>query len=229
MKILIVDDEPNVVELVDYNLKLHGFTTDIAYDGRVALDKVKYQSYDLVILDQMIPMVSGIEILKSIRDNKDTKDLPVLMLTAKNDEADVVQALNFGADDYITKPFRVHEMIARVKSILRRTSSASSGGARYVFDDFEINEDTFEVLVQHQPVKFTTKEFRLLLYMIQNPNRVIRREQLLNDVWGYDYLGESRTVDVHILNVRKKIEPNPKYPKYLVTIIGEGYKFIQEK
>jgi two-component system, OmpR family, alkaline phosphatase synthesis response regulator PhoP len=229
VKILIVDDEPNVVELVDYNLKLHGFTTDIAYDGRVALEKIKHQSFDLVILDQMIPLVSGIELLKSIRDNKDTKDLPVLMLTAKNDEADVVQALNFGADDYITKPFRVHEMIARVKSILRRTSNASGGGARYVFDDFEIIEDTFEVLVQNKPVKFTTKEFRLLLYMIQNPNRVIRREQLLNDVWGYDYLGESRTVDVHILNVRKKIEPNPKYPKYLVTIIGEGYKFIQEK
>jgi two-component system, OmpR family, alkaline phosphatase synthesis response regulator PhoP len=229
VKILIVDDEPNVVELVDYNLKLHGFTTDIAYDGRVALEKIKHQSFDLVILDQMIPMVSGIELLKSIRDNKDTKDLPVLMLTAKNDEADVVQALNFGADDYITKPFRVHEMIARVKSILRRTSTSLGGGARFVFEDFEIIEDTFEVLVQNKPVKFTTKEFRLLLYMIQNPNRVIRREQLLNDVWGYDYLGESRTVDVHILNVRKKIEPNPKYPKYLVTIIGEGYKFIQEK
>jgi len=229
VRILIVDDEPNVVELVDYNLKLHGFTTDIAYDGRVASQKIKDQSFDLIILDQMIPLVSGIELLKSIRENKETQNIPVLMLTAKNDEADVVQALNFGADDYITKPFRVHEMIARVKSILRRSTSVSSGGGRYAFEDFEINEDTFEVIVQGEFVKFTTKEFRLLLYMIQNPNRVIRREQLLNDVWGYDYLGESRTVDVHILNVRKKIEPNPKYPKYLVTIIGEGYKFIQEK
>ncbi len=229
MRILIVDDEPNVVELVNYNLKLNGFTTDTAYDGRVASQKIKDQSFDLIILDQMIPLVSGIELLKSIRENKDTQHIPVLMLTAKSDEADVVQALNFGADDYITKPFRVHEMIARVKSILRRTTALSVGSARYVFEDFELNEDTFEVTVQGEFVKFTTKEFRLLLYMIQNSNRVIRREQLLNDVWGYDYLGESRTVDVHILNVRKKIEPNPKYPKYLVTIIGEGYKFIQEK
>jgi two-component system alkaline phosphatase synthesis response regulator PhoP len=229
VRILIVDDEPNVVELVDYNLKLHGFTTDIAYDGRVASQKIKDQSFDLVILDQMIPLVSGIELLKSIRENKETQNIPVLMLTAKNDEADVVQALNFGADDYIMKPFRVHEMIARVKSILRRSSSTTIGTGHYVFEDFELNEDTFEVIVQGEFVKFTTKEFRLLLYMIQNPNRVIRREQLLNDVWGYDYLGESRTVDVHVLNVRKKIEPNPKNPKYLVTIIGEGYKFIQEK
>jgi len=215
--------------LVDYNLKLHGFTTDIAYDGRVASQKIKDQSFDLIILDQMIPLVSGIELLKSIRENKETQNIPVLMLTAKNDEADVVQALNFGADDYITKPFRVQEMIARVKSIIRRSSSTTVGTGHYVFEDFELNEDTFEVTVQGELVKFTTKEFRLLLYMIQNPNRVVRREQLLNDVWGYDYLGESRTVDVHVLNVRKKIEPNPKYPKYLVTIIGEGYKFIQEK
>jgi Response regulators consisting of a CheY-like receiver domain and a winged-helix DNA-binding domain len=228
VKILIVDDEPNVVELVDYNLKLNGFTTDTAFDGRTAMQKIKEGSYDLVILDQMLPLVSGIEVLKSIREHKDLNTTPVLMLTAKSEEGDVVQALNFGADDYITKPFRVHEMIARVKSILRRSSTSSSGGAAYKFADFEINEDRFEVLVSGKPVRFTTKEFRLLLFMIQNPNRVIRREQLLNDVWGYDYLGESRTVDVHVLNVRKKIEPNPKNPKYLVTIIGEGYKFIQE-
>ncbi len=228
MKILIVDDEPNVVELVNYNLKLNGFTTDIANDGRTAIQKIKDGAFDLVILDQMLPVVSGIEVLKTIREDKQLSSTPVLMLTAKSEEADVVQALNFGADDYITKPFRVHEMIARVKSILRR-SSTSTGGGTYKFADFEINEDKFEVLVRNVPVRFTTKEFRLLLFMIQNPNRVIRREQLLNDVWGYDYLGESRTVDVHVLNVRKKIEPNPKNPKYLVTIIGEGYKFIQEK
>lgn len=228
MKILIVDDEPNVVELVNYNLKLNGFTTDIANDGRTAIQKIKDGAFDLVILDQMLPVFSGIEVLKTIREDKQLSSTPVLMLTAKSEEADVVQALNFGADDYITKPFRVHEMIARVKSILRR-SSTSTGGGTYKFADFEINEDKFEVLVRNVPVRFTTKEFRLLLFMIQNPNRVIRREQLLNDVWGYDYLGESRTVDVHVLNVRKKIEPNPKNPKYLVTIIGEGYKFIQEK
>lgn len=210
MKILIVDDEPNVVELVDYNLKLNGFTTDTAFDGRTAMQKIKEGSYDLVILDQMLPLVSGIEVLKSIREHKDLNTTPVLMLTAKSEEGDVVQALNFGADDYITKPFRVHEMIARVKSILRRSSTSSSGGAAYKFADFEINEDRFEVLVSGKPVRFTTKEFRLLLFMIQNPNRVIRREQLLNDVWGYDYLGESRTVDVHVLNVRKKLNQTLK-------------------
>jgi two-component system alkaline phosphatase synthesis response regulator PhoP len=229
VKILIVDDEPNVLELVNYNLKLNGFSTDIASDGRTAIQKIKEGAFDLVILDQMLPLVSGIEVLKMIREHKDLSNTPVLMLTAKSEEADVVQALNFGADDYITKPFRVHEMIARVKSILRRSSSTVPGGGHYKFADFEINEDKFEVIVRGLPVRFTTKEFRLLLFMIQNPNRVIRREQLLNDVWGYDYLGESRTVDVHVLNVRKKIEPNPKNPKYLVTIIGEGYKFNQEK
>ena len=229
MKILIVDDEPNVLELVNYNLKLNGFSTDIASDGRTAIQKIKEGAFDLVILDQMLPLVSGIEVLKMIREHKDLSNTPVLMLTAKSEEADVVQALNFGADDYITKPFRVHEMIARVKSILRRSSSTVPGGGHYKFADFEINEDKFEVIVRGLPVRFTTKEFRLLLFMIQNPNRVIHREQLLNDVWGYDYLGESRTVDVHVLNVRKKIEPNPKNPKYLVTIIGEGYKFNQEK
>jgi two-component system alkaline phosphatase synthesis response regulator PhoP len=229
VKILIVDDEPNVLELVNYNLKLNGFSTDIASDGRTAIQKIKEGAFDLVILDQMLPLVSGIEVLKMIREHKDLSNTPVLMLTAKSEEADVVQALNFGADDYITKPFRVHEMIARVNSILRRSSSTVSVGGHYKFADFEINEDKFEVIVRGVPVRFTTKEFRLLLFMIQNPNRVIRREQLLNDVWGYDYLGESRTVDVHVLNVRKKIEPNPKNPKYLVTIIGEGYKFNQEK
>ena len=229
MKILIVDDEPNVLELVNYNLKINGFTTDTASDGRTALQKIKDGSFDLVILDQMLPVVSGIEVLKTMREKKEFSSIPVLMLTAKSEETDVVQALNFGADDYITKPFRVHEMIARVKSILRRSTSSSSEERSYRFTDFEINEKKFEVIVRGKPVRFTTKEFRLLLFMIQNPNRVIRREQLLNDVWGYDYLGESRTVDVHILNVRKKIEPNPKNPKYLVTIIGEGYKFNQEK
>jgi two-component system alkaline phosphatase synthesis response regulator PhoP len=229
MRILVVDDEVNVVELVDYHLKLHGFETDVAYNGIDAIKKLQLQSYDLVVLDQMLPGVSGIEVLKTIRSTKETMKLPVLILTAKSDESDVVLALNFGADDYITKPFRVHEMVARVKSLLRRSNPDVPSGAKYQFEDFSIDEDTFEVTVQGNVIPFTTKEFRLLLYLIQNPNRVIRRDQLLNDVWGYDYLGESRTVDVHILNVRKKIEPNPKKPKYLITIIGEGYKFVREK
>lgn len=228
MRILIVDDEPSVVELVHYHIKLHGFDADTAFDGNEAVKKLERASYDLLILDQMLPGMSGIEVLKAVRSKKETANLPVLMLTAKSDESDVVLALNFGADDYMSKPFRVHEMIARVKALLRRVHSSVPGGLKYQFDDFTIDEDTFEVKVQGKVIPFTTKEFRLLLYLIQNPNRVIRREQLLNDVWGYDYLGESRTVDVHILNVRKKIEPDPKKPKYLITIIGEGYKFVKE-
>lgn len=228
MRILIVDDEPSVVELVHYHIKLHGFDADTAFDGNEAVKKLERASYDLLILDQMLPGMSGIEVLKAVRSKKETAKLPVLMLTAKSDESDVVLALNFGADDYMSKPFRVHEMIARVKALLRRVHSSVPGGLKYQFDDFTIDEDTFEVKVQGKVIPFTTKEFRLLLYLIQNPNRVIRREQLLNDVWGYDYLGESRTVDVHILNVRKKIEPDPKKPKYLITIIGEGYKFVKE-
>lgn len=229
MRILIVDDEPSVVELVHYHIKLHGFDADTAFDGNEAVKKLERASYDLLILDQMLPGMSGIEVLKAVRSKKETANLPVLMLTAKSDESDVVLALNFGADDYMSKPFRVHEMIARVKALLRRVHASVPGGLKYQFEDFSIDEDTFEVTVQGKVVPFTTKEFRLLLYLIQNPNRVIRREQLLNDVWGYDYLGESRTVDVHMLNVRKKIEPDPKKPKYLITIIGEGYKFVKEK
>jgi len=229
MRILIVDDEPNVVELVHYHVKLHGFDAVAVYNGNDAIKKLQREPFDLLILDQTLPGTSGVEVLKWVRSNKETANIPVIMVTAKSEESDVVLALNFGADDYMSKPFRVHEMIARVKALLRRSHSVVPGGLRYQFDDFSIDEDTFEVVVQGKLVPFTTKEFRLLLYLIQNPNRVIRREQLLNEVWGYDYLGESRTVDVHILNVRKKIEPNPKKPKYLITIIGEGYKFIKEK
>lgn len=225
MRVLIVDDERNVVELIRYNLELNGFDADVAFDGAEAMSKLTNKKYDLVILDQMMPKMNGLEVIKRIRSTNSMKNIAVLMLTAKSDESDVIFGLNFGADDYITKPFRVHELIARVKALLRRVNQNSLQEATYVFEDFKIDAHKFEVIVADEVVKFTTKEFRLLLYLVENAGKVINRNTLLNEVWGYDYLGESRTVDVHIRNIRKKIEPDPKNSKYISTIVGEGYKF----
>lgn len=225
-KILIVDDEVNVVELVKYNLELHNFEADTAYSGQEALDKIINNHYDLVVLDNMLPEFNGFEIIKIIRNNEKRKYLPILMLTAKSEESDIVFGLNLGADDYMTKPFRVYELIARVKSLLRRSNYHIEHVNQFEFNDFTVDEDKHEVKINDELVKFTKKEFELLLYLIKNKNRLLTREKILEEIWGYDYYGETRTVDVHILNIRKKIEPNPKEPKYLHTIIGSGYKFV---
>lgn len=228
MRILVVDDEVNVVELIKFNLELNNFETDTAFDGVEALEKIFQQEYDLVILDNMLPGFNGFEIIKKVRDNKKTADLPILMLTAKSEESDIIFGLNIGADDYLTKPFRVHELIARVNTILRRSKPKKEIVKVFEFEDFTVYEDEFKVTVNNEPIKLTKKEFKLLVYMIKHKNKVITRDVLLDEIWGYEYMGETRTVDVHMMSLRKKIEPNKKEPKYIKTIIGEGYKFIGE-
>lgn len=228
MKILVVDDEVNVVELIKFNLELNNFETDIAYDGVEAIDKIFRNDYDLVVLDNMLPGFNGFEIIKKVRANKQTKNLPILMLTAKSEESDIIFGLNIGADDYLTKPFRIHELIARVNSILRRTRPKDDTENVHRFEDFTVYEDEFRVIVRDEQVKLTKKEFKLLVYMIKHKNKVVTRDILLDEIWGYEYAGETRTVDVHMMSLRKKIEANTKEPKYIKTIIGEGYKFIDE-
>lgn len=226
MKILVVDDEVNVVELVKFNLELNNFETDVAYDGVEALEKINKNKYDLVVLDNMLPGFNGFEIIKKVRQSEKTKKLPILMLTAKSGESDIIFGLNIGADDYLTKPFRIHELIARVNSILRRSSLMQEAINEYVFDDFTVYEDEYKLTVKDVPVKITKKEFKLLVYLIKHKNKVVSRDVLLNEIWGYEYIGETRTVDVHMMSLRKKIEPNKKEPRYIKTVIGEGYKFI---
>ena len=228
MKILVVDDEVNVVELVKFNLELNNFDADVAYDGVDALDKIFHNEYDLVVLDNMLPGFNGFEIIKKVRSNPKTEQLPILMLTAKSEESDIIFGLNIGADDYLTKPFRVHELIARVNSILRRSKPKKEEVNVYTFEDFTLYEDEYRVIVRDEPVKLTKKEFKLLVYMIKHKNKVVTRDKLLDEIWGYEYAGETRTVDVHMMSLRKKIEPNKKEPKYIKTIIGEGYKFVSE-
>lgn len=226
MNVLVVDDEENVVELVKYNLKLNNFNVEYSYDGNEGCNKALDKKFDLLILDIMLPGKSGLQILKEVRDNSINKTTPILMLTAKSEESDLVFGFDMGADDYLAKPFRVHELIARCKSLVRRGNmSGKEKSAKIEIDNLSIDELTRKLLISGEEVFTTKKEFDLLLLFMKNVGVVFSREQLLNNVWGYDYYGETRTVDVHIRNLRKKIEADPQNPKHLKTSVGFGYKF----
>lgn len=226
MKILVVDDEVNVVELVKFNLELNDFEVSFSYDGNEAFDLVKNNKFDLIILDIMLPGKSGLQILKATREQGINQLTPVLMLTAKSEESDIVFGLDLGADDYLAKPFRVHELIARVNSLLRRSNILKQEEVDFFeFKDFTLDDSQKILTVRNKKIDLTKKEFDLLLYLIKHKNTVISREKLLEKIWGYDYYGETRTVDVHIRNLRKKIELDPTSPRYIITVIGSGYKF----
>ncbi len=227
MKILIVDDEVNVVELIKFNLELNNYSTEVSYNGLDALEKIYNNNYDLVVLDNMLPGMNGIDVIKKIKQNRVTRKLPILMLTANSSQADIIHGLNVGADDYLTKPFSVQELLARVNSLIRRSSS-NNFSEPLVFDGFTIFEDEFKLTVKGIETGITKKEFELLLYMVKNPNILITRKVLLKEIWGKEISGTSRTVDVHMMSLRKKIELNSKKPMYIKTIIGEGYKFVKE-
>jgi len=227
MKILIVDDEVNVVELIKFNLELNNYETETSYHGLDALEKIYKNNFDLVVLDNMLPGMKGVEIIKKIKQNRVTRKLPILMLTANSSQVDIIHGLNVGADDYLTKPFSVQELLARVNSLIRRSSS-DNFSVPLIFDDFSIFEDEFKLTVRGIETSITKKEFELLLYMVKKPNMLITRNVLLKEIWGKEYPGTSRTVDVHMMSLRKKIELNTKQPKYIKTIIGEGYKFVKE-
>ncbi|SHM07277.1 two-component system, OmpR family, alkaline phosphatase synthesis response regulator PhoP [Caldanaerovirga acetigignens] len=224
-KILVVDDEPFIVELVKFNLESAGYEVITASDGHEALKLIEKEHPDLIILDIMLPGIDGMEICRALRFKMQTKDIPVILLTAKTGEIDKVLGLEMGADDYITKPFSPRELVARVKAVLRRTDKRDGARELIKAGPVVIDVDRHEVFIDGEKKDFTPKEFELLKLLASNPGKVFTREYLLENVWGYDYLGDTRTVDVHIRHLRQKIEKNSEDPKYIKTVRGVGYKF----
>lgn len=224
-KVLVVDDEKLIVKGIRFSLEQDGMEVDTAYDGEEALEAAKKTEYDVVLLDVMLPKLTGFEVCQQIRE---FSSMPIIMLTAKGDDMDKILGLEYGADDYITKPFNILEVKARIKAIMRRSAkkNINADSAKIiVHDGLKIDCESRRVYVNNKEVNLTAKEFDLLELLIFNPNKVYSRENLLNTVWGYDYPGDVRTVDVHIRRLREKIEDNPSDPKYIHTKWGVGYFF----
>lgn len=223
-KVLVVDDEKLIVKGIRFSLEQDGMEVDCAYDGEEALEAAKKKEYDVVLLDVMLPKMTGFEICQQIRE---FSNMPIIMLTAKGDDMDKILGLEYGADDYITKPFNILEVKARIKAIMRRSTKQNTDvqAKVVVYGDLKIDCESRRVYVNNKEVNLTAKEFDLLELLIFNPNKVYSRENLLNTVWGYDYPGDVRTVDVHIRRLREKIEDNPSEPKYVHTKWGVGYFF----
>ena len=227
-KVLIVDDEEHIRELIKFNLKKEGYDTEVAVNGTEALKIIREIKFDLILLDLMLTEIDGLEVCKEIRRNEETSDIPVMMITAKGEEFDKVLGLELGADDYITKPFSIRELMARVKALLRRSNVKKEENI-IKFGDVVVNFKTREVTKGTQNVELTLKEFELLKLLIKNKGNILTRELLLDKIWGYEYIGETRTVDVHIRHLRKKIESDDKNPQYIQTIRGVGYKFTSNE
>jgi phosphate regulon transcriptional regulator PhoB len=229
-KILVVEDEPDIRKLVHYNLVQDHYKVIEAESGDQALKLIQRDKPNLVILDLMMPGMSGLEVCRTLRGQDETAKLPILMLTAKAGEADRVLGLELGADDYLAKPFSPRELVARVRAILRRTNSAAQSETlpAYGRGVLRIDFATYEVEVGGKPIKLTLKEFELLKFLVQNPNRVLNRDQLLDRVWGGDTFVTPRTVDVHIRRLRKAIEKDDSHPKWILTLRGVGYKFDEK-
>ena len=225
-KILVVDDERNIVELVRLYMEKEGFETVCAYTGEEALLKFRTENPDLIVLDLMLPETDGWQVCREIRK---TSGVPIIMLTAKSETFDKVLGLELGADDYMTKPFEAKELIARVKAVLRRSQSADSQAHNEVaFKNISVNIENYELFIFGKQVDAPPKEIELLYFLASNPNRVYTREQLLEEVWGFDYFGDSRTVDVHIKRLREKLE-GAEDGWQLKTVWGVGYKFEIKK
>jgi two-component system, OmpR family, alkaline phosphatase synthesis response regulator PhoP len=229
-KILVVEDEPDIRKLIQYNLVQERFRVLEAEDGEQALKIVQRDKPNLLILDLMLPGLSGIELCRILRDRSETARLPILMLTAKAGEADRVLGLEMGADDYLTKPFSPRELVARVRAILRRAERGSETETLPAYDKggLQIDFTTYEVFARGKSIKLTLKEFELLRFLVQNPNRVLSRDQLLDRVWGGETFVTPRTVDVHIRRLRKAIEKEDSNPKWILTLRGVGYKFDEK-
>ncbi|ALS74372.1 two-component system response regulator [Planococcus rifietoensis] len=230
-KLLIIEDEHSIATLLSYNLVQAGYETIIANDGKQGYDLALSEKPDLIVLDLMLPSMDGVEVCKSLRQQK--VNTPIIMLTAKGDEFDKVLGLELGADDYMTKPFSPREVVARIKAVLRRAETSpviqQDGSTPYVFGKLQIFPDRFEVFLDEKQLEFTPKEFELLVYLAENKNRVLTRDQLLSAVWKYDFAGDTRIVDVHVSHLREKIEVNTRKPTYIKTIRGLGYKFEEPK
>lgn len=230
-RILVVDDEKDIVDLITYNLEKEGFAVFKAFDGENALELVKSQKPDLVILDLMLPGIRGLEVCKFVRKNRETESIPIIMLTAKGDHVDKILGLEMGADDYVTKPFNVRELIARIRAVLRRTEVRSDPGTEEIFTykGLHIDYRSYEVTVDGKKAELGPTEIKLLRFLTQHPGRVYTRDQLLDYVWGDETFVEPRTVDVHISRLRTAIEKDKEKPEYVLTVRGIGYKFTDSK
>ena len=225
MKVLVVDDEKILAKGIKFNLENEGYTVIIAYDGEEALEKAKYESPDIIILDLMLPKMDGLMVCNKIRE---FSKVPIIMLTAKSDDTDKLIGFEFGADDYITKPFNIMELKARMKAVLRRSNLAAVPADNENLinrNAVSIDISSRDVFVYGEKVDLTVKEFDLLELLVKNPGHVYSRDKLLSIVWGYDYPGDARTVDVHVRRIREKIEKDPANPEFLMTKWGVGYYF----
>ena len=226
-KVLVVDDEKLIVKGIRFSLEQDGMEVDCAYDGQEALDKAMATPYDMILLDVMLPKMDGFEVCQRIRE---FSNMPIVMLTAKGDDMDKILGLEYGADDYITKPFNILEVKARIKAIMRRTTPQVVKEQKITeikSGDFTINTENRRLFILDQEINVTSKEFDMLLLLVTNPGKVYSRDALLRAIWGEDYPGDARTVDVHIRRLREKIEPNASEPKYVHTKWGVGYYYQQ--
>jgi two-component system alkaline phosphatase synthesis response regulator PhoP len=223
-RILIVEDEPAMVAGLRDNFEYEGYEVISAGDGADGLDRALTDNPDLVVLDVMMPRMSGLDVCKQLKAQR--PGIPIIMLTARGQEIDKVVGLELGADDYVTKPFSIRELMARVKAVLRRVSPAAPAPEVYRFSDVEVNVRTNQVLRDGQPIELSSKEFALLAYFVAHPAETLTRDRLLDAVWGYENYPNTRTVDTHIVHLRQKVEPNPEEPRFILTVHGSGYKFI---
>lgn len=224
MKILVIDDEEHILELLKFNLELSGFDVCVSSEANQAIELIGKEKPDLLLLDWMLPKISGIDILRKIRQDENIHDLPVIMLTAKNMEDDKIQGLNVGADDYITKPFSIKELMARINTILRRYRVSDKSQSIIEAGNIILNTDQYGLTVDGHAVDLTRKEFELLKLLMVNRGKVLKRDYLLEKVWGYEFYGETRTVDVHIRHLRKKLGLDETSENGIDTIRGLGYK-----
>ncbi|MDA2913246.1 response regulator transcription factor [Acidobacteriia bacterium AH_259_A11_L15] len=223
-RILIVEDEPSMVSGLRDNFEYEGYHVLTAGDGVDGLEKALAESPDLVVLDVMMPRKSGLDVCKELKVKRPS--MPIILLTARGQELDKVVGLELGADDYVTKPFSIRELLARVKAVLRRAKTLPREQESYSFEDVVVNLKRHEVLRKGKAVAFSAKEFDLLRYLLCHPGETLSRDRLLEDVWGYDHYPTTRTVDAHIVRLRQKLEPHPEKPRLILTVHGVGYKFV---
>lgn len=223
-RILIVEDEPAMVAGLRDNFEYEGYEVISAGDGAEGLERALADDPDLVVLDVMMPRMSGLDVCKQLKTKKPA--LPIIMLTARGQEVDKVVGLELGADDYVTKPFSIRELMARVKAVLRRASPPAAEPEVYRFSDVEVNVRRNEVMRNGSRVDLSAKEFALLAYFVSHPAETLSRDRLLDAVWGYENYPNTRTVDTHIVHLRQKLEPNPEEPRFILTVHGTGYKFV---
>jgi DNA-binding response OmpR family regulator len=229
-KVLVVEDDPTILDAVAFNLEREGYEVLTAADGVTGLERAREDQPDLVVLDIMLPRMSGLDVLRLLREEQ---PVPILMLTARDAEADRVQGLEFGADDYVSKPFSMRELRARVAALLRRDQISREAGVETATGANEVRIGEFthhvsgqEILLRGEAITLRPREYELLAFMIEHPNQVLSRELILERVWGYAYAGETRTVDVHVRWLREKIEADPSAPEHIQTVRGTGYKFV---